>query len=91
MVLASFFGNQVAKPLVGQLVGVYVYVVSVIKARGIHHKGLGKNCEGRIFHSRIQKIADGDLFVVLPRIRHADFSFQKVKNLFTVTVRGFYF
>ena len=81
MVLATGFRDQIAKPLVGQFMRIDVHVILVHKSRGIYYILIGKYGAGSVFHPCVEKILNGHLLVVLPRIRNADFSFQKVKNI----------
>src|SRR5690606_2413057 len=87
----GFSGYIISKPLMGELMSIYIYIIQVIITNGVNHKRFRKNCSSCIFHSGIQKIAHRDLFIILPWIIDTYFCFKKFKNLFGILVRPFSF
>ncbi len=79
-------GNHIAKPLVGQFMRIYTYVIPVEKAAVINHVKIAVNGCRSIFHSAIHKILHGNLRVAFPTVFHADLFFIKINHFGTVLI-----
>ena len=83
MVRGGSRSDAIAKPLMCQFMGVYIHIINIVKTYRIHKIKIPKQSGGSIFHGAIHKILYRNLSITLPRIRHINFLFQKVKHLFT--------
>ncbi len=86
LVLIMGFGHQITEPLMGHLMSIDLKIAQSILIIRRPHKVLIKKGTGRIFHAGIQKINNGNLLIIGPRIAVSDFFFQKTQYLGAITI-----